>query len=93
VCTLDSVQHGDRTPDPRLRIPKITEILAANRDHGTASYRLVLGAVEALATMAQADRCLAYKQNPALRRDVEAHAGIKEETLTAATRKALSCPP
>ena len=87
------MQHGDRTPDPRLRIPKITEILAANRDHGTASYRLVLGAVEALATMAQADRCLAYKQNPALRRDVEAHAGIKEETLTAATRKALSCPP
>ena len=73
-------------------IPAITDLLAKNRNHATANYRQVLGAVEALAEMNVTDRCAAYKKDPQLRRDVDNHADIKEATLTAAAAKAVLCP-
>jgi hypothetical protein len=73
-------------------IPALTEMLARNRDHAAANYRQVLGVIEALAEMAPSERCAAYAENPGLRRDVEAHAGIEEETLVKASARALVCP-
>jgi HEAT repeat protein len=73
-------------------IPKITEVLKENRGLSSYNYRQVLGAVEALATMAPHYRCAAYQTNPELRSDVESYAK-KEETLNAAVENALLCPP
>jgi hypothetical protein len=73
-------------------IPAITDLLAKNRNLGNPNYRQVLGAVEALAEMNQADRCAAYKKDAQLQLDVQKHAGISEESLNAAAARALKCP-
>jgi hypothetical protein len=74
-------------------IPFVTDLLTRDRDARPANYRQVLGAVETLAEMPQAVRCKAYADNASLRRDVQNHAGISEETLDDAATRALACPP
>jgi hypothetical protein len=75
-----------------MAVPSLANLLAKNREHATANYRQVLGAIEALAEMPRRDLCAAYVKNPDLRRDVEKHSGIEEASVIRAASRALSCP-